>query len=515
MSTTIDIITAEPIGTINPNIYGHFSEHLGTCIYEGIWVGQDSPIAHTGGLCNDVVTALKKIRPPVMRWPGGCFADDYHWRDGIGPIDQRPRRINIHWGDVVETNLFGTHEFMQFCRAIGAAPYMAGNLGSGTPQEMRDWVEYCNFPAGTTLSDERAANGDPEPFRVRYWGVGNENWGCGGNFTPDDYATEFRRFSTYLRDFGGEELFLVACGPAGNDLEWTRRFFTKLVDGQSRRRRIQGYAAHYYCHTPATATEYDEDGWYQVLAQAEVMEPLVVQQRALMDAFDPQRRIGLIVDEWGTWHQPTPGRNPRFLWQQNTLRDALVAALTLDIFNRHADKVVMANIAQTVNVLQALLLTENGQTVTTPTYHVFDLYQTHQGAQAVRTIFESPEVTYTYHAPERLFAAPGVVLPRDRSEQRLSGLTGSASLSDRALTLTVVNPHIGEPVEAAVRLHGAARVVEARERVLTHTDIHALNTFEAPDTVRLSDPRSLPVEGEAFNYTFAPQSVTRLELMLR
>src|ERR671932_254225 len=381
MESTIDIITAEPIATINPNIYGHFSEHLGTGIYEGIWVGRDSAITYTEGLCSDVVTALKKIKPPVMRWPGGCFADDYHWRDGIGPIDQRPRRINIHWGDVVETNLFGTHEFMQFCRAIGAAPYMAGNLGSGTPQEMRDWVEYCNFPNGTTLSDERAANGDPEPFRVRYWGVGNENWGCGGNFTPDDYATEFRRFSTYLRDFGGEELFLVACGPAGNDLEWTRRFFTKLVE-----------------------------------------------------------------------------------------------ALPLDIFNRHADKVVMANIAQTVNVLQALLLTENGQTVTTPTYHVFDLYQTHQGAQAVRTIFESPEATYTYHAPERLFAAPGVVLPQDRSEQRLSGLTGSASLSDRTLTLTVVNPHIGEPVEAAVRLHGAARVVEARERLLTHTDIHALNS---------------------------------------
>ncbi|MDQ4077482.1 MAG: alpha-L-arabinofuranosidase, partial [Chloroflexota bacterium] len=498
MSSTIDLVTAEPIARINPNIYGHFSEHLGTCIYEGIWVGQDSPIPHTEGLCSDVVTLLKRIRPPVMRWPGGCFADDYHWRDGIGPIDQRPRRINIHWGDTIETNAFGTHEAIRFCRAIGAQPYLAGNLGSGTPREMRDWVEYCNFPGGTTLSDMRAANGDPEPFHVRYWGVGNENWGCGGNFTPDDYATEYRRFATYLRNFGGDELFLIACGPNRNDLEWTRRFFTKLFEDEPRFPRIHGYAAHYYCNTPGTATEYDNEGWYQLLAQAQGMESLVIQQRALMDAFDPARKIGLIVDEWGTWHQPTPGRNPKFLWQQNTLRDALVAAVTLDIFNRHADKVAMANIAQTVNVLQALLLTENGQTITTPTYHVFDLYQTHQDAQAVRTIFGAPEIAYT----------------SDGAEQRLFGLAGSASLQDRILTLTVVNPHIGEPVEAAVRLYGDAMVVEGRETVLTHPDIHALNTFEAPNTVRLSETRSLPVSGKSFTHIFAPQSITRVELML-
>lgn len=498
MSSTIDVVLVEPVATINPNIYGHFSEHLGTCIYEGIWVGQDSMIAHTGGICNDVAAALKKIKPPVMRWPGGCFADDYHWRDGIGPLDRRPRRINIHWGDVVETNAFGTHEFMQFCRAIGAQPYLAGNLGSGTPHEMRDWVEYCNFPGGTTLSDERAANGDPDPLHVRYWGVGNENWGCGGNFTPDDYATEYRRFATYLRNFGGDDLYLIACGPASNDLEWTRRFFAKLFDGQERRRRIHGYAAHYYCHTSGTATEYDENGWYQVLAQAQLMEPLVVQQRALMDAFDPERKIGLIVDEWGTWHKPTPGRNPRFLWQQNTLRDALVAALTLDIFNRHADKVVMANIAQTVNVLQALLLTENGKTITTPTYHVFDLYQGHQGAQSLRTVVESPPVTYT----------------SEGSQRELFGLAGSASLRDQVLTLTVVNPRIGEPVEAAIRLHGDAKVVEARETVLTHTDIHALNSFEAPNTVQLSDSCSSTARGASFNHRFAAQSITRLELQL-
>lgn len=514
MTSTIDIVTAEPIATINPNVYGHFSEHLGTCIYEGIWVGQDSSIANTGGLCNDVVTLLKKIKPPVMRWPGGCFADDYHWRDGIGPVEQRPRRINIHWGEVIEANLFGTHEFIQFCRAIGAEPYLAGNLGSGTPQELRDWVEYCNFPRGTTLTDLRAANGDPEPLAVRYWGVGNEAWGCGGLFTPEDYAMEYRRFASYMRDFSGSRPVLIACGPNGNDLEWTRRFFTHLHDrlpGGWRRMPIAGYAAHYYCNTPGTATEYDDNGWYQVLAQAQFMESLVTQQRALMDAFDPERNIGLIVDEWGTWHRPTPGRNPRFLWQQNTLRDALVAAVTLDIFNRHADKVVMANIAQTVNVLQALLLTENGQTITTPTYHVYDLYQGHQGAQAVRTIFESPDVTFTRSGPE---ARPSSPFAPPSLEGHLFGLAGSASLDDRTLTLTVVNPHVGEPVEAALRLHGDGKVAQGRETVLTHTDIHAHNTFEAPDTVKLSDTRPLQVAGKSFTQLFAPQSVTRLELVL-
>ncbi len=498
MSAKIDIVLDEPVGSINPNIYGHFSEHLGACIYDGAWVGEDSSIHHKGGLCNDVVTALQRINAPVMRWPGGCFADDYHWRDGIGPADARPRRINIHWGDVIETNAFGTHEFIRYCRAIGAQPYIAGNLGSGSPQEMRDWVEYCNFPGGTTLTDERAANGDSAPFHVRYWGVGNENWGCGGHFTPEDYATEYRRYATYMRDFGGDNSYLIACGPNGNDLDWTRRFFTKLFDGPLGARRIHGYAAHYYCNTPGTALEYDDGGWYRLLEQAQGMEALVTQQRALMDAFDPAHRIGLVVDEWGAWHQPTPGRNPKFLWQQNTLRDAMLAAITLDIFNRHADKVVMANIAQTVNVLQALLLSENGQTLLTPTYHVFDMYQAHQGGLSLRTLFDAPQVAYTH----------------DGNARHLFGLAGSASLKERRLTLTVVNPQIGEPVAAAIRLLGDAQVTRARETMLTHHDIHAHNSFDAPNTVGLSDTHDVSLAGSHFGYVFAPHSITRLELTL-
>jgi len=492
----ITILLDESPGTINRNIYGHFIEHLGTCVYDGIWVGEEAEAAHDAGLCTGVVEALRQVRAPVIRWPGGCFADDYHWRDGVGPRDRRPRRVNIHWGDVVDSNAFGTHEFARFCRAVGAEPYLCGNVGSGTAQELREWIEYCNFPSGTALSDERAHHGSNEPLGVRCWGIGNESWGCGGYFTPDDYATEYRRFSTFARDFG-TPLYLIACGPNRNDLEWTRRFFAKLHDYR-KCTRIHGYAAHYYCHNRGLATEFDDEGWYSLLYQAQQMEPLVVQQRALMDAFDPERRIDLIVDEWGTWHSPTPGRNPKFLWQQNTLRDALVAALTLDIFNRHADKVAMANIAQTVNVLQALLLTEGHRVVRTPTYHVYDLYQVHQNARAVRLLVEADEIAFTESGQHR----------------RLFGLAGSASVRGETLHLTIVNPGIGTPVEAVVRLRGDASIRDARATVLTDEDPAAHNTMEEPERLSLGPSSTFEASGSSFTYTFAPQSVTRLELLL-
>jgi alpha-N-arabinofuranosidase len=495
---TIDVLLNEPIAAIHPNLYGHFMEHLGGCIEEGCWVGEDSAIAHTGGIRNDIVAALKTVRAPVIRWPGGCFADDYHWQDGIGPRDQRPRRVNMHWGEVIETNQFGTHEFLAFCRAVGAQPYLCGNVGSGTPRELRDWVEYCNFPGDSTLARQRAANGAPEPFGVHYWGVGNENWGCGGNFTPEDYGTEYRRFATYLRAWGGQELTLIACGPNGNDLDWTRRFFTKLRKDFWSGPPIHGFSAHYYCGTAGTATEYTEAQWYELLWKAIQMEPMVVQQRALLDAFDPERKIGLIVDEWGTWHPPTPGRNPAFLWQQNTVRDALVAALTLDIFNRHADKVVMANIAQTINVLQALLLTDGEKMLKTPTYHVYALYTAHQGAQSVRAHFQAPEIE----------------VARDGKARKLPTLSGSASVTKNTLTLTVVNTSATQQIEAGLRLHGGAHATEIQVSTLAYPDgdIHAHNTHAAPDAVSVSALRSVPVPIRA--YTFPPASVTRLTLTL-
>jgi alpha-N-arabinofuranosidase len=488
----IAVCLTEPIATINPNLYGHFAEHLGACIYEGVWVGENSPIPNVGGIRTDVVEALKKIRPPVLRWPGGCFADDYHWEDGIGPRSERPRRVNIWWGDDIETNEFGTHEFIQLCRLIGATPYVCGNVGSGSPGELRNWVEYCNFAGDSTLARRRAANGSPEPFGVRYWGVGNENWGCGGNFCPEDYAAEYKRFSTYLRDFSGTPLFLIACGPNGNNADWSRRFFTKLAGF----RRIHAFAAHYYCGTAGTATEYTKDEWYQLIHRSLAVEPLIQQQRAILDGFDPERKIGLIIDEWGTWHRPAEGRNPRHLWQQNTLRDALVAAATLDIFNRHADKVIMGNIAQTINVLQAMILTDGDKMLTTPTFHVYGMYQSHQGGQSLRTFFEADEISFK----------------AGNEERNLFGLSGSASLKDNVLTLSVVNPHAKKPVKATIDLRGGkAQSVETT--TLTHEDVRAHNTFDAPSNVT-PQTSATELSGGKLRYAFAPASVTVLKVRL-
>jgi alpha-L-arabinofuranosidase len=483
----VTISLSDPIGTINRNLYGHFAEHLGACIYGGCWLGEH------GALNQDVVTALKRMRPPVIRWPGGCYADDYHWEDGIGPRDARPRTVNIHWGNVVEDNHFGTHEFMELCEAVEAEPYFCGNVGSGTPREMRDWVEYLNFAGDSTQARRRAANGRAEPYGVRFWGVGNENWGCGGHMQPEEYAREYRRFSTYLRDFPGAPLYLIGCGPNGNDPDWTRRFFTALGGF----RRIHGWGAHYYCGTAGTDLEYTDDQWYELLEKATRVERLIVQQRAVLDSFDPDRRVGLIIDEWGTWHPPTPGRNPAFLWQQNTLRDGLVAALTLDLFNRHADKLVMANIAQTVNVLQALLLVEDGKTIVTPTGHVYAMYADHQGAESLRVQIESEDVA---------FAAAG-------KAAHMTGLIGSASRQGKSLLITLVNPRLGQPVEVSVSLGDGAEVRGGTATVLAHDDCHAHNTFTAPEVVT---PREATVQasGRAFTLTLAPQSVTAFSLQL-
>jgi len=481
------------IDTINPNIYGHFAEHLGWCIYGGVWVGEDSPIPNTGGIRNDVVAALKKMKPAVIRWPGGCFADDYHWQDGVGPREQRPRGVNIHWGEVVESNEFGTREFVHFCRMVGAEPYIVGNVGSGTVRELREWVEYCNFDGDSSLAQQRAADGSPAPLDVIYWGVGNENWGCGGSFSPEDYCTEFRRYATFVRGFG-KQLYVIACGPSGNDIEWTVRFFRKLRHDYWNFRNIHGFAAHYYCGTAGTATGYTVDQWYELIAKGLKMEPLVVQQRAALDAYDPERKIGLIVDEWGTWHPAMPGTNPRFLYQQNTLRDALVAATSLDIFNRHADKVVMTNIAQTINVLQAMILTQEEHMLVTPTGYVYEMYAPHQGGASLRTMIESNAVTYT---------AGG-------KEQQVETVSGSASLKGPTLFLTLTNAHATEATDVTVELLGGARATGGKARVLTG-EIHAHNTFDAPEAIT---PQPFPVQasGTSFTLTLPPASVVAAEI---
>lgn len=496
LDSTLSINPLDPIATIHPNVYGHFAEHLGRCIYDGAWVGEDSPIPNTSGFRNDLIAALRTLKPPVIRWPGGCFADDYHWQDGIGPRTDRPRRINIHWGEVIETNQVGTHEFVQFCRLVGAQPYFCGNVGSGTPRELRDWVEYCNFGGDSSWARLRAANGSPEPFNITYWGMGNENWGCGGNFSPEDYGTEFRRYASFMRGFGGRQLFLIACGSPGNDVEWTNRFFRKLNKDYWSFNNIYGYACHYYCGTAGTATEYATDQWYQLIHQGMQMEALVVQQRAAMDAYDPQRRIGLIVDEWGTWHPVEKGTNPAFLFQQNSLRDALVAATTLDIFNRHADKIVMANIAQTINVLQAMVLTQAEKMLITPTGHVYAMYAPHQGGQAVRAIFETDKVTYQ----------------RAGKDETIPLVSGSASLKDKILFVTLTNAHATSTEEVKINLLGGAIVQATAARLLTG-DIHAHNTFEWPEAV-VPQPMALDASGNKFTVQLPPACVAAIEVKL-
>lgn len=492
----VAINPADLIGRISPYLYGHFTEHLGRCFYDGLWVGEGSQIPNTHGFRNDVISALRKLKPAVIRWPGGCFADDYHWQDGVGPRQARPRRINIHWGEVVETNEVGTQEFIRFCRLVGAEPYMSGNVGSGTVRELRDWVEYCNFPGDSSWARQRLQDGSPEPLGVTFWGIGNENWGCGGHFSPEDYCTEFRRFASYVRGFG-QPLFVIACGPSGNDPEWTSRFFNKLIrDYWAYSNNIHGFSAHYYCGTAGTATEYSEEQWYQLIARGLEMEALVVQQRLAMDVYDPQRRIGLIVDEWGTWHPVERGTNPAFLYQQNTLRDALVAATSLDIFNRHADKVAMANIAQMVNVLQSMVLTEGEKMLVTPTGLVYEMYAPHQGADAVQARIETETVAYK----------------RGEKEESLPILAGSASIKGKNLFVTLTNSHATQAIEVPVRLLNGASANGSHATILTG-EIHAHNTFDRPQAVCIQ-PYDLQVSGTSFTVPLPPASMVSISLNL-
>lgn len=378
--------------TISRNLYGNFSEHLGRCIYNGVFVGKDSPIPNVNGMRTDVVEALKNIQLPVLRWPGGCFADEYHWKDGIGPQEGRKRMVNTHWGGVVEDNSFGTHEFLELCRQVGCEPYINGNLGSGTVQEMSEWVEYMTFDGVSPMAEMRVKNGQEKPWKIRYFGVGNESWGCGGNMRPEFYADEFRRYQTYLRNYGDNKLYKIACGPNADDYNWTDTVME--IAG----RYMDALTLHYYTiptgnwDHKGSALGFSREEYYSTIHRALYMQELLDRHIQIMDRRDPENRVGLIVDEWGTWYDVEPGTNPGFLYQQNTMRDAMVAAATLNIFNEHSGRVVMANIAQMVNVLQAIILTEGEKMVKTPTYHIFDLYKHHHDATLVYSHTETQQV---------------------------------------------------------------------------------------------------------------------------
>jgi alpha-L-arabinofuranosidase len=499
----------QPIGTIAPALHGQFAEHLGELVYPGVWVGADSPIPNVGGIRTDVVDALKPLAIPVLRWPGGCFADDYHWRDGIGPMAERPARLNVHWGMAPEPNEFGTHEFMAFTRAIGAEPYFAGNLGSGTPHELRDWIEYTNHPDGTTLSDERVANGAAEPFGVRYWGIGNENWGCGGRISPQEYAEQYSRFRTFAFPFGGVPVYAIASGANGSDWDWTRGFLHQLQASSqgsgNRLAGVQAMAAHYYCGTAGTATEYTTDQWYELLAKAAAIEGIVAGHRQLMDEVDPDRRIGLILDEWGTWHPVEEGKPASGLYQQNTMRDALVAGLSLDVFHNHADQLVMANIAQLINVLQALLLVDESTCVSTPTYHAFALHAAHRGGQAVAVQSDAEVISDGGAAAEQ---CNGSYL--DRDAPGLREVTGSASVHEDRVVVTLVNASADTDVDVTVDL-GGVNVSSLTSVTLAAEDIHAHNTFEAPDRVRPDAEQAVQLSaGGVATVALPAASLTRL-----
>ena len=470
--------------TIARNIYGQFSEHLGRCIYEGIWVGEGSPIPNTRGIRNDVVAALRKIKVPVLRWPGGCFADEYHWRDGIGPREQRPAMINTHWGGVVENNHFGTHEFMDLCEQVGCEPYICGNVGSGTVQEMQQWVEYVTFPGVSPLADARKKNGHEQPWKLTYFGIGNENWGCGGNMTPEYYADQFRRYATYVRNFGDNRVFKIACGPNGANTNWTEVLMREAG------KRMNGLALHFYCGSSrkrSPATVFDQADWFFQLKNALRMEDLVARHSAIMDKYDPEKRVALIVDEWGTWHAVEPGTNPGFLYQQNTLRDALVAGCTLNIFNNHCDRVRMANIAQMVNVLQAMILTDKEKLLLTPTWHVFEMYTVHHDAKLLPTDLQTADCP--------------------SSSDKLPQVNVSAS-QDKAgkIHVTLCNLDPSAPAKVACQLEGA-KASRLSGRVLTASAMNAHNTFESPDLVQTADFNDFKMAGDGFTVTLPAKSV--------
>jgi alpha-N-arabinofuranosidase len=470
-------------GTIRPELHGHFAEHLGSCTYRGLWVGPDSTIPNINGYRRLAIEYLKALGVPVLRWPGGCFADDYHWRDGIGPSAGRPKTVNIHWGNYVEDNSFGTHEFIGLCRMIGAQPYLAGNVGSGTPEELRDWVEYCNYPSGSTLSDERARNGAPEPFRIRFWGVGNENWGCGGRMTPEEYAGQFRRFGTFIRTFGDAKPFMIACGPNGNDTDWTRRF----MDAMRPHEPPDGFAMHFYSGGKNVSTEFSIEAAREQLSSFARLEQAVRQQRALLDGYDPDRKIGLMVDEWGVWDRMVPEEERRYgkLWQQITMRSAVAAGLGLNVFHRQAEKLVMCNIAQIVNVLHAMLLTDGDRCIRTPAYYAFDLLKIHRGKTAVLV---------------------------ENGDPSPLGVSTSASRSEKELAVTCVNPKHDSGVKVACSLSGT-KAVSGSARVLHARDLNACNTFEDPDRVV---PRKAVVDlgGATIGLDLPPMSIVTAVLQL-
>ncbi len=483
------IINAEKkISKISKEIYGHFSEHLGRCIYEGIYVGENSDIPNVNGMRKDVVQALKEIKIPVLRWPGGCFADEYHWKDGIGPKENRKKMINTHWGGAVEDNSFGTHEFMELCRQLECEPYINGNLGSGTVQEMAEWVEYLTFNGISPMAELRKKNGHEEAWKVKYFGIGNENWGCGGNMTPDFYASMYRRYQTYCRNYSGNKLYKIACGPPDNNYNWTEEVM-KIAGNY-----MDGLSLHYYTFpggwsNKGDAVEFDSECWYKTLNKTLKMDEFIKNHIKIMNKYDKEERVALIVDEWGSWYDVEKGTNPGFLYQQNTMRDAVIAGINLNIFNKNSKRVKMANIAQIVNVLQSVILTEGEKMILTPTYHVFNMYKDHQEATLLESYIETKEIGL-------------------EEENLVPNLHESASIDKYGrIIFTINNLSITDDYKIETGLLGKEpKMVTAN---ILNNEMNACNTFENPNMVNVKEFNNFKITEKGLNFTIPKCSVMR------
>ena len=451
------------LGHISPEIYGHFSEHLGRCIYNGIYVGENSPIPNTDGIRNDIIEALRNIKAPVFRWPGGCFAEEYQWQDGIGEKSLRRKIVNTNWGGVTEDNSFGTHEFMRFCELVGCKPYINGNVGSGSVRELSEWIEYMTSDAESPLTEQRKKNGRAEPWKLEYLGVGNENWGCGGNMRPEYYADVYKRYQTFCHNYSGNRLYRIACGPSSADYNWTE-VMMKNLDSNN----VDAIDLHYYTMPVwpemESATDFDDELYYKTIAAANFSDELITRHSEIMNRYDPEKKIGLVIGEWGCWHKVEEGTNPGFLYQQNTMRDAIVAAIELNVFNRHSDRVVMANLAQAVNVLQSVILTEDDKMIKTPTYHVFDLFKTHQNNEAVYCYTQNENMSEGKNAPM---------------------ISVSASVNEKSMTVTAANCSLTEEAAVESSIFGF-KASSVSCRILTN-EAHSYNDFDCPDRVSITE----------------------------
>jgi alpha-N-arabinofuranosidase len=487
IKNTVMIDASKAKNKISRFVYSHFSEHLGHCIYEGMWVGENSTIPNKNGLRIDVIDALKKIKVPALRWPGGCFADEYHWKDGIGPRNQRPTMINTNWGGVTEDNSFGTHEFMELCNQIGCEPYISGNLGSGTVQEMSQWVEYLNSDNVSPMTDLRKKNGREKSWGVKYWGVGNESWGCGGNMKPQYYSNVALQYSSFLKNYGSNNLKRILVGPNDADYNWTETVMKEVGTN------MWGLSLHSYTWAQqASATNFNEEGWFKLLRQTLHMEELVTKHSEIMDKYDPAKTVALVVDEWGTWYAVEPGTNPGFLYQQNTLRDALVAGINLNIFNNHCDRVKMAAIAQIVNVLQSVILTSGDKMVLTPTYHVFDMYKVHQDAMMVPSSLTCENYT--------------------QGKYSIPSLNVSSSIDkDGKMHISICNLHATKTETLACNLNGF-KATGVTGQILTSDKLNAHNTFENQNNIGIQNFLAFKLSGNLLDVNLPPHSVVVLEV---